>query len=359
MKIGVDGGAVAISDERLKVGVYQVCSNLFRRLGELDHDNTYYIYSFFPIGGFGQRVENKVLRPQRGWFTIRLPVELLLHPVDIFLGVSQAIPSGAKRSIGFIYDLGFLYHPEAYSGSYEKLKKQTDNLVKRSDKIIAISHAVKADIEKVYGVDVKKITVAYPGVDDRFTQTGIAFKGSNPYFLFVGALKPGKNVPRLIEAFGQFQKTQKKLFDLYLVGGDYWLDPHIDETIKKYKLEHRVKKLGFVPDKKLPDYYRGAVAFVSPSLHEGFCMPVVEAMASGCPVIGSTQGAMPEIIGEAGIIVEPTDADALVRAMQNMAYNAKQRNTYITKGLKQARTYSWDTFAKTVLHEIQKFSRRS
>ncbi len=359
MNIGIDGGAISVSDDRLKVGVYQVCVNLFQRLGELDHDNTYYIYSFLPIGEFGPRMENKVLRPQKGWFTLRLPLELRLHPVDVFLGVSQAIPTGVSRAIGFIYDLGFLYHPEAYPGSYEKLKKQTEQLVRRSQRIVTISNSVKSDLQKVYGLSNEKIAVAHPGVDKRFTKKGKILIGEFPYFLFVGALKPGKNVPRLIEAFAQFLKKEKKLFDLYLVGGDYWLDPHIEVAIKKYKLEKRVKKLGFVPDEKLPDYYRGAVAFVSPSLHEGFCMPAVEAMACGCPVIGSAQGAMPEIIGEAGLVVEPTDIDAIVRAMQNMAYNAKQRNICVVRGLKQARKYSWDTFAKTVLHEIQTVSNRS
>src|SRR3972149_3375119 len=137
MKIGVDGGALSITDDRLKVGVYRVVYNLLRELGKINTENTYYIYSFIPIERevmkqFGPRMINKVLRPQKGWFSLRLPLELSLNPVDLFLGTSQAVPSSTSHNIGFIYDLGFLYYPDAYPGSYEKLKKQTRELVRKS-----------------------------------------------------------------------------------------------------------------------------------------------------------------------------------------------------------------------------------
>ena len=105
-------------------------------------------------------------------------------------------------------------------------------------------------------------------------------------------------------------------------------------------------------DEDLPSYYRGAVAYVSPSYYEGFCLPLVEAFACGCPVIGSTKGAMPEIIGDAGIVVGPTDTEALEQAMHDMAYNAKKRKEYVAKGLHQAQKYSWNSFAKAILREI-------
>ena len=357
MKIGVDGGALSITDDRLKVGVYRVVYNLLRELGKINTENTYYIYSFIPIDrevmqAFGPRMINKVLRPQKGWFSLRLPLELSLNPVDLFLGTSQAVSSSTSHNIGFIYDLGFLYYPDAYPGSYEKLKKQTEHLVRKSHRIIAISHSAKSDIEKELGLPGENITVAYPGVDSRFTKEGKTFKGKHPYFLFVGALKPGKNVPSLVKAFAEFLQKEKKVYDLYLIGGNFWNDPKIEKEIHAYKLEERVKKLGFVLDEDLPSYYRGAVAYVSPSYYEGFCLPLVEAFACGCPVIGSTKGAMPEIIGDAGIVVGPTDTEALEQAMHDMAYNAKKRKEYVAKGLHQAQKYSWNSFAKAILREI-------
>lgn len=353
MNIGVDAGALGITDERLKLGVYWVNVNLLRELGKIDKTNTYFLYSFAPIdeavmNSFGTRMINKVLTPQKGWSAIRLPLELKLFPVDLFLGLSQFIPSTRSRNIGFIYDLGFLRHPEAYPDSQIKLAQNTDNLVDRSSEIVTISQVVKDDVRSRYKLKPEKITVAYPGVDETFTPDGPSYEGENPYFLFVGALKPGKNVPGLLRGFAEFLKGQKKPYDLYLGGGEYWKDLKIDEEIESLDLAPRVKKLGFVPDTKLAQYYRGAIAFVSPSFYEGFCLPAVEAMACGCPVIGSTGGAFPEVVGDCGILVDPHDSEELAEAMNTMAKNSKKKNTYIKKGLKKSKSYSWTTFAQKV-----------
>lgn len=360
MNIGVDGGALSVSDDRLKVGVYRVIVNLLRRLGKVDTHNTYYIYSFAPIGKdlmqqFGPRMVNKVLLPKKGWFSLRLPLELALHPVDLYLATSQTVPATHTPTIGFLYDMGFLHNPDAYPTSFTALKKQTKTLADVSAHIITISKTVKKDIEDTYKLASEKISVAYPGIDDRFTPKGPVHKNAFPYFLFVGALKPGKNIPTLISAFEKMVNYEKKKHELILVGGDYWLDPNIDDLIRKYSLTDRVKKVHHVSDEKLPEYYRGAVAFVSPSLYEGFCLPAVEAMACGCPVIGSTRGAMKEIIGEGGVVVDPMDVDALVQAMEQMAYNPKERSKYIAHGLRISKKYSWDTFGDIVLHEIHTF----
>jgi glycosyltransferase involved in cell wall biosynthesis len=358
MTIAVDAGALGITDKRLRMGVFWVNVNLLRQLGKLDRKNSYILYSFAPIDpklmqSFGPRMKNVVLRPPIGWFVWRLPLELALHTPDVYLGLSQAVPQTRARSIGFIYDLGFLHHPEAYPGSQEKLVSITDNLVKRAEKIIAISQVVKDDIVSRYEISSSNITVAYPGVAKSFTPPGPKHRGRRPYFLFVGALKRGKNIPGLLAGFAKFQKSSGKLYDLYLGGGDYWRDPEIHKQIEQLGLGVRVHQLGFVPEDKLASYYRGAVAFVAPSLYEGFCLPVVEAMASGTPVIASTAGALPEIVGDAGILVSPTDDDALARAMKTMA-DENKRVPYVAKGLAQAKKFRWETFASTVLGVIHK-----
>lgn len=359
MLIGVDGGALSITDERLKLGVYWLNVNLLRVLGRLDKKNSYIIYSFLPIDqklmrSFGPRMKNRVLTPSQGWFSLRLPLELTIHPVDLFLGLSQALPSGTFRSIGIIYDLGFLHHPEAYQNSYSKLKKQTEVLAKKSDKIVTISETVKKDVLEKYKCNTDKVTVAYPGLDEKFEKHGPSFIGRHPYFLFVGALKPGKNVPTLINGFAEFLRQQKKKYDLYLIGGEYWKDEEIDRAILRLDLGQRIQKFGFVTNDKLATYYRGALALVSPSLYEGFGLPPVEAMGCGCPVIGSTSGAMPEVIGDDGILVDPLDVDALAGALEQMT-KENVRKSYIRKGIIRAKHYSWDKFAKKVydcIHEL-------
>lgn len=353
MKIGVDAGALSITDDRLKLGVYWVNVNLLRELAKIDTENTYLLYSFAQIDrevmeGFGPRMINKVLKPKKGWFSLRLPLELTVHPVDIFLGLSQAIPRSSARNIGFIYDLGFFHYPQAYPGSYKKLMSITNDLVKRSNYIVTISQVVRDDIIKRYSITDKNITVAYPGVDETFTPTGPLYKGKYPYFLFVGALKRGKNIPTLLHAFDRFFKQSKQNVDLILVGGDYWLDPEIPKIIKTLGITNRIKQMGFVPDKKLAELYRGAIAFVSPSLWEGFCLPAAESMACGTPVIGSTTGAFPEIVGSAGILVDPSDERALSGALLTLASKKDMRQKLAKSAITRAKTFSWKTMAQTV-----------
>ena len=154
-----------------------------------------------------------------------------------------------------------------------------------------------------------------------------------------------------MNAFAELLRKSKKKFDLYLVGGDYWKDPAIDQSIELNNLTDRVRKFGHVADSELPALYRGAIAFVSPSLHEGFCIPAVEAMACGCPVIGSSQGAMKEIVGDAGLIVNPNNVDDLVSAMERMS-DEKVRKSFLRKGIIRAKKYSWDVFGKNLYNHI-------
>src|SRR5690348_10387687 len=146
MIIGVDAGALSIRDERLRVGVWRVTFNLLAQLSKLDPKNEYRLYTFLPIDkevmqALGANIKNVVIRPAIGWSKIGLPLELKRHPVNIFLGLSQMIPKSSARNIGFIYDLGFIHYPQAYPGSLRKLKKQTEQVAERSDRIITISDA--------------------------------------------------------------------------------------------------------------------------------------------------------------------------------------------------------------------------
>lgn len=347
MIIGVDAGALSITDERLRVGVWRVTYNLLKELAKVDKTNEYRLYTFTPIGErFGENFKNVVVRPKIGWASLQLPIELRRHPVDVFLGLSQMAPrlpslrsgiGGQARSpvrtIGFIYDVGFLRHPEAYPGSVNRLKKQTRQLVERADHIVAISNVTKTDIEANYDVQ-KPITVAYPGVDARFTRRGLKHREKNPYILFVGALKPGKNVPMAMRIFKRFLQKSKKTYDFVIVGGNYWEDPEIDKTIAREGLANRVKRKGFVPDKELPEYYRGAEALLVTSLWEGFCLPAAEAMACGCPVVYIKHGSLPEIVRRGGSAFE-TEQEAV-----EVLIRPKRTHTRVR--------FSWERFARQV-----------
>jgi len=349
MIIGVDAGALSIIDERLRVGVWRVTYNLLRELSRSDKKNEYRLFTFLPIdrevmGEFGANVKNVVVRPKIGWATIQLPIELRRHPVDVFLGLSQMLPRHSPAfSIGFVYDLGFLRYPEAYPGSLKKLKNQTQQLVKRADHIITSSDVSKRDIIHFYGYK-KGITVVYPGIDTRFTSSGSKHTEKHPYILFVGALKRGKNIPFALRVFKKFLQKTKKPHDFVIVGGNYWEDPGIIQTIEELNLQKQVKLKGFVPDGELPAYYRGAEALLITSLWEGFCLPAAEAMACGCPVVYPNTGSLPEIVGTAGTQFETGNEKSAVSAL------IKKKSG--DAGRARIKQFSWPRFANEVYRII-------
>jgi len=363
MKIGIDGGALSIADDRLKVGVYRVAYNLVKELPRLEAGNDYRVYSFGRgeqgTRGLGRKNVSFVPLVRPGFQKIWQPIELIRHPVDVYLGISQSLPTTLYdvKKIGFIYDVGFLEHPEFYRESYYALSLQTSAVIRRSDHIITISQSSAKSIRDMYHVPAEKLTVAYLGVEKQFHPTGRKYRGEHPYFLFVGSLKPGKNVPMMLRAFADFLAKSKTEYDFVLAGSDYWLDPGISATINSLRLADRVHIIGFVDDDVLAGYYRGAAAFVSVSLIEGFGLPVVEAMASGTPVIGSTAGSFPEVVGDAGILVNPEDEHALVRAMHDISTSPQLGKRLSLDGLKRAKQFSWTAFARTVLHVAESVHR--
>lgn len=352
MIIGVDAGCLGIKDERLKVGVYQVVLNLLSQLGKIDKKNTYRLYSFNPIEPkilreFGNQMENVVLRPTIGWMQARLPVEFLSRKPDVFLALGQAMPFFHPfKTIGFVYDLAFEFYPDCYPDSLVKLKRNTKYLVKIADYLVTISKSSKKDIVQLYNVPEQKIKVFYPGVSSIFTPSGKKYSLDAPYFLFVGALKRLKNIPFIIKGFVKFLAQSKQDFYLVIVGGDLWFDPKIS------KINPKIKFLGYVPEKELPALYRGAIAFISPSLYEGFGMTLLEAMACGCPVITANRGSMPEIVGGVGMLVGPTNEDELAKAMIKISTSESLRSLISKKGLKQSRQFSWEKFAQGILGVI-------
>lgn len=354
MKIGIDGGALSITDDRLKVGTYRVTYNLVKELPRIDVKSFYRIYSFDRgeegIPKLSYPNVEFIRLPRPGFSKLWQSLELVRNPVQAYLGISQSLPAILcdVRKIGFIYDVGFLEHPEYYRESFFTLQSQTSDVIKRSSHIITISDASAGSICKRYGIPMSKLTVAYLGVEKIFRPNGKRYQAPRPYILFVGALKPGKNLPMMLRAFAEFLRVSKKSYDFFLIGSDYWLDPAISSTINILNLKHRVHILGFVDDETLATYYRGATALLNVSCIEGFGLPVVEAMASGCPVIGSSAGANPEVISDSGILVDPEDIQSLVRALQQITSESSVRARLRECGIKRAKKFTWTQFAATV-----------
>lgn len=365
MRIGVDAGCLGVKEEGLKVGVYNIVKQTLLEISKQDTKNTYFLYSFYPIDAslmreLGKNMKNIVVRPARGWMKLWLPFRLLLDRVDIFFAANQAVPlrlpGSGYKTIGVVYDIAFERYPElyAYAASVQKHRFYSKETAERSDIVIAISQRTKDDLVELYNTPKEKIHVAYPGIVP--LPEVKPYKEQFPYFLYVGAFKKGKNIPTLLKAYMGMRKKSKKRMLLLMAGGTNWMDPEITKVITTIpsNIKSDIRMLGAVTDaKKLSSLYRGAIAFVCPSLYEGFGLPFVEAMSVGCPVVGSTRGSIPEIVGNAGMLVEPYDTKVLANSLEKIASDSTFRQTLSKRGKEQSKRYSFKTFAKAIYSAIE------
>lgn len=305
----------------------------------------------------------RVISPAKFWTQWRLPLDLYAHNPrpDIFLSLGHYAPRFTPiKNIVTITDLGFLTYPEQLTRKdLWQLKHWTDYSVRSAGHIIAISEYTKKDIIKFYHINPNKISIIYPGYDkDLFRPLNnqkeiekilLKYNITKPYLLFIGALKPNKNLERLITAFS---RLEYKNFNLVIVGKKGWFYESIFETVSKLKLEDRIIFTGFVPDIELPFLLNAARLFVFPSLYEGFGMPVIEAMACGTPVVTSNVASLPEVIGDAGVTVDPYRVEDITAGIID---GLEKHIFYSEKGLKRVKSFSWDQSAKQLIKIIERF----
>ncbi len=356
MIIGVDAACLAVKNPNLKTGIYIVAYNLLCELAQIDKENVYFLYSFSPIEEklmrkFPKYSRNIIAKPARGWQHIGLPIKFLAKRPDVFLAMSQAMPRFHPfRTIGFIHGLDFL--PEFHLVRTAKMKHDTSYLLKHAQKIITTSGYLKNEIKKLYGKN--NASIIPLGVNTKIFQGVKPYFKKTPYFLFVGTLKPSKNIPILLESFAEFLKHTQLRYSLLLVGSNFWLDKKIEEFSRKLHIEKYISVVPSQDQGMLAKYYKGAIALVMPSLYEGFGLPALEAMAAGCPVISSSVGALPEVIGGAGLLAEPLDYKKFAKHMEMIATDKRLREELIERGIKKSKEYSWKNYARQVLDIIEK-----
>jgi len=284
-----------------------------------------------------------------------LPVETLVGKVDIFFASDWTQPPAEKaKLVTIVHDLIAWRYPQTLPEKIINAHKNRMKWVKKeADLVFPNSQSTTHDLEEIVGLDKEKIKLIYPGVDHRrfCPQEEKKIKavkkkyGLGDYFLAVGTREPRKNLPRLIEAFDGLEN--KRGWQLAIAGKTGWGEQNLKSVTKNLKL------LGYVPDEDLPPLYAGALCFVYPSLYEGFGLPVLEAMASGAPVITSNVSSLPEAAGEAGILVNPEKSEEIRKAMEKVANNPKLREEMIKKGFQQAQKFSWQKTAREVLKNLE------
>ena len=289
---------------------------------------------------------------------------------DIIHGTNYSVyPLSRGARVITIYDVSFALYPE-YATS---VSKAYFNVVKRclkwTDLIITISESSKRDIINYFKVSEKIVWVtplasrypifintAEPAPDSKARlhafckqEASQNFDIEKPYLLFVGTLEPRKNITAIIQAFNQLKSEQKIEHQLLLVGSKGWLYEPILEAINQSSYRDDIHHLDYVSDSSMIDLYKGATLFVYPSHYEGFGLPVLEAMSLGCPVITSNTSSIPEVAGDAAIMVSPADVEELANALYQVINSPSLRQTLRQAGYKQAATFSWKRTAQSTI----------
>jgi glycosyltransferase involved in cell wall biosynthesis len=281
--------------------------------------------------------------------------------LDLFLSTCLVTPHWPKgRVVSIVYDMIPSRLPNLFP-DHAAFEQRLAQVVERSDAVIAISECSRRDLVELLGVDEARIRVIYPGRDamfrpsetDAVAECRKRYGIETPYFLYIGSLGPHKNVATMLRAFERFRAAGGEE-RLVLAGGHRW-GGKVLELLEQSPARDAVILPGFVPDADLPHLYSGANGFLFPSFYEGFGFPVLEAMACGAPVITTSGGALPEVAGEAGIIVDPHDDQAMADAMMRLSREKEFRGELREAGFKQAERFSWRQSAEqlsALLHEV-------
>jgi glycosyltransferase involved in cell wall biosynthesis len=361
MRIGIDARLVYYS----RAGIGQYIMRLAEALANLDtyHDEFILLQSRKDRTQIvnGRNFSRASLwTPSHHWAeqtTLRLEIGRLyldlLHSPDF-------IPPFRRncKSIITVHDLAFLLYPHFLTKEAARYYGQIDQAVRNTDHIIAVSESTRQDTIKLLGVPERKITVIheaanpiYQQVDDGNAHRFVAedYGLDREYILFVSTIEPRKNLPGLLQAYRKLLDDYKRPEGLVLAGKQGWLSEEVYDMVETLNLNERVRFLGRVPSEHLVYLYNAARLLVHPSFYEGFGLPPLEAMTCGTPAIVSNVSALPEVVGDAAILIDPHDVDGLTVAMWRVLNDEDLRANLIVKGLKRASMFSWKRAAQETL----------
>jgi glycosyltransferase involved in cell wall biosynthesis len=314
---------------------------------------------FRELGVTMTRIPDRILEWCWTRHAIHLPLtESWLGDPDLFLSTIYVTPVLRRVPIVMIaYDLIPLRFPEFYGRDQPLLVARMRQGLQRAAAVVAISECTKRDFVELLGADPHRVHVIYPGVDDRFTSIGdpagqravqAQYGLRQPYLLYVGSLGPHKNVSRLVKVFRRLQRKHRLPHQLVLCGRAMWGRDVVEEA-QDLIASHDCIVLDFIAAADVPHVYHGAEAFIFPSLYEGFGLPPLEAMACGVPVLVSNAGSLPEVVGDAGLQVSPTDEEAMEAALYRLMTDPQLREALRERGLRQAARFSWAETARQML----------
>jgi glycosyltransferase involved in cell wall biosynthesis len=375
---------VAIDIRRIgEFGVGTYTRNAIRTLARIDQENEYFLIGIpGRLGGIEPLPPNFVtVSAQPNDFSLSSYFELhrilkqkhcdLLHVPHLFWK-PQAIPCPYVVTVHDLLD--HMYRVNSHSEIKRTLHFYfTKRVLHGAARIFAVSHFSKKDTERLFHVPGKKIVVIYNAIDERFRQghasaadcEAIAerYQVNYPFLLYAGRISPHKNVVRIIEAFGALkeQLTKEGHFadlKLIIIGDELSKHPDLRRAVVKSGAQNDVRFLGFVPIDVLRIFYDQAKVFVFPSLYEGFGLPPLEAMAHGTPVVTSNTSSIPEVVGNAAVMVNPENVFEIMHALHRVLLDPVVREKLKVRGIEQAQKFSWDDSVRQMLQVYREVAQR-
>ena len=368
MHIGIDARSMIKS----RSGIGQSTYYLTKHLLDIDAENDYHLFYHKEIDAdwiapdsvqlHRVRTGNITLGldPRERWEQIMLPLSLLRHRVDVYHAIQQVGPLWAPAPvIVTVFDVAFLVFPETKTpedASYWSTWVRRS--VRRAERVIATSEATKRDLVNLCGTPPERIVTIPLGVDPRFRPAEDAeqarqicsrYGAISPFVLYVGNIEPRKNLVRLVAAYHRLKGRYKDLPKLVICGEKGWLYDDVFRTVEELNLQEDVLFIGYVSHYELMCLYTEAQALLYPSLYEGFGLPILEAMACGTPVVTSNVSSMPEVAGDAAILVDPYSEAEIADAIEAVLTDATLHARLINRGFAQAKRFTWTDVARRTL----------
>jgi len=372
---------IAIDVRRMtEFGVGTYIRNVVRTLGRLDRENKYLLIGppakVLEIGALPPNFHAVPLtapeRTVQGYREFRTSLQQLncdlVHIPNLF-SIPRALPC---RYVMTVHDmLDHMSRAREQNGFWRSLHFQlTKRVLAGASRIFAVSNFTRTEIEKLFEIPSDRIEVVYNAIDERFLHGHATisdreliaqrYQVTYPFLLYAGRISAHKNVVRMIEAFSAL-KTELERDQAYpdlkliIIGDDLSGNPDLRRTVVRSGVQHDVRFLGFVPIEVLRIFYDEAKIFVFPSLYEGFGLPPLEAMVHGTPVVTSNVSSLPEVVGNAAVLVNPENVFEIMRALHRVLMDQPLRERMKERGYQQAKKFSWEKSVRRILdayHEI-------
>ena len=358
---------IAIDARKLHdFGIGTYIRNLLHGLAKIDRTTDYVLLSREKDMAFAATLgpNFRAVADNSGHYSVgeqlSLPMAVKRAKVDLFHAPHYVLPALTPgRTVVTIHDCIHLMFPEylKHRLGYAYARAAMWTAAHKSDRIFTVSEQSKRDILKFFNVAPEKIVVTPNAIDERFsvepdpehvTRIRERYQLSQAYLLYVGNIKPHKNLERLIEAFQLVRTQGRSELELLIIGDEISTLKSLRRAVHKYDLHRYVRFHGFVPQETLAVLYRLASVFVFPSLYEGFGLPPLEAMACGTPVVTSNVSSLPEVVGDAAVLVDPYRADAIAEGILKVLQSAHLRLELRERGLARVRQYSWERSVERV-----------